>query len=273
MELRNLPQLVNNMKRYLKIYRAIIKINIAYILTYRANFINGTIISFLWGAFNVVWVTLITNKATLVFGWKGGELVIITISYIVLTGINYTFFAHNFENFSRIVDRAEFDSILLKPIDPQFYISTIKISFGSFIRTITGSIFLAWWVVSHHYLTGPIQIMCYIVLLAVGVIMMYAIWFLFITTLIWYPNLGNLTEFLFTLNGFSRYPPEMLLSRGLTALLIFIPISLIVATPVKVLLQKNAWGDIGLMVGLCTILFYASRKFWKYALKHYTSAS
>lgn len=273
MALKSLRQWDNNMRRYLRIYKAIIKINIAYILTYRANFFNGMISSFLWGAFNVMWVTLITYKAKQAFGWQSNDLVIISIGYVILTGFSYTLFAHNFENFSRIIDRGEFDSVLLKPVDSQFHISTTRISIGSFIRTITGGSFLIWWVTSHHYVIGPVQLISFLLLLGVGVCLMYSIWFIFITSLIWYPNLSNLTELLYTFNGFARYPAEMIRSSGSFLLFFFLPISLIVATPVKVLLQKNAWGDMSILFGLSIFLLYLSRIWWKHALKSYTSAS
>lgn len=261
------------MKRYLRIYNAIIKINLSLILTYRANFFNNMFSSFAWGVFNFVWIALLTNKAKMIFGWKSEELVIITICYVTLTGLYYTLFSHNFGNFSRIVDRGELDGILLKPIDSQFQISMIRISFPSFIRTIMGVLALIWWVNVHAISIGIAQAFAFVILFGVGVLLMYSVWFLFITILIWYPNLGNLVELLYTLNSFARYPTEVIKSEGVTALLIFIPISLIVSTPVKALLQKNAGWDVMLLVVISACLFYISRLWWKYALKHYTSAS
>lgn len=261
------------MKRYLRIYKSILKINAALILAYRANFINHLFSTFVWGVFNGIWILLLTNKAKYVFGWRSDELVVITIGYVIITGIHYSLFAHNFENFSQIIDRGKFDSILLKPLDSQFQMSMMGVSYASLIRTIMGTIALIWWVSSHHYSIGLFQIVSFIALMGVGVIMMYGIWFLFITILIWYPNLNNIVEFLYTINGFARYPAEMLRASGLTPLLIFIPISLIISTPVKVLLQKNAWGDVALLCGIGAAFFVLTRMFWKFALKSYTSAS
>jgi len=273
MGLKSLPQWVNNMKRYLRIYKAIIKINSAHILAYRANFINNLFSSFIWGVFNIVWIGLLTNKATQVFGWRREELVMIAVGYVLLTGVYYSIFSHSFEIFSRTIDRGELDSLLLKPLDSQFQVSMMHISYSSLIRTILGTGFLIWWIVSHNYSIGLFQIVSYILLIGIGVCMMYAVWFLFLTLLIWYPNLGNMVEFLYTINGFARYPTEMLKKSGSVLLLIFIPVSLIVSTPVKALLQKNAGGDVFLLVGISIVLVGLSRMFWKFALKHYTSAS
>ena len=272
----NLALLANNMKqlkRYVRIYQAILRINIAAVMAYRANFINNVFTSFAWGVFNFVWIILLTNKSTQVFGWKRDELVFITIGYVLLTGLYYAFFGRNFELFSRIIDRGEFDGILLKPIDSQFHISTLRVGVASLIRAIMGTGILMWWIAIHHYSVGPFQIVSFIVLLAVGVMLLYTIWFLFISLLIWYPNLSNLVEILYTINGFARYPSEMIKNIGSLPLLIFLPLALIVSTPVKALLQKNAWGDIFLLVGIFVVLFSFSRVWWKRALRSYTSAS
>jgi len=273
MVLKNLLPWGNNMRRYLRIYKAIININFALILAYRANFINNMISSFVWGIFNFVWIGLVTNKTSKVFGWRSDELVVIILGYVLLTGLYYSLFAFNFQRFSRIIDRGEFDGMLLKPIDSQFQISMLHINYATLIRTIMGSGLLIWWVTSHYFVIGIFQVVGFIVLIGVGICMMYSIWFLLITTLIWYPNLNNLVDLLYTLNGFARYPTEMFIKSGAIPLLIFIPISLIVSTPAKVLLQKNAWGDIGLVVGIGCLLLTLSRVFWKHALKSYTSAS
>lgn len=261
------------MKRYFRIYKAILKINLSYILAYRANFFNSVFSSFAWGVFNFIWIGLLTSKTSHVFGWKTDELVVITIGYVLLTGIFYSLFSRNFESFSRIIDRGEFDGILLKPLDSQFQITMMRISYSSLIRTVMGIILLVWWIVIHHYSVGIPEIIGFVILVFVGVAMMYTIWFLFITVIIWYPNLGNMVELLYTINGFARYPVEMLKNSGAMVLLIFVPLSLIVSTPAKALLQKNAWGDIALLVVISSFLLYVSRVWWKHALKSYTSAS
>ena len=158
-------------------------------------------------------------------------------------------------------------------MDSQFQVSMMRISFSSLIRTVMGGGLLIWWIATHHYPVAFIEVFGFVALMGVGVVMMYSIWFIFLTVLIWYPNLGNMVELLYTINGFARYPIEMLKNTRLVALLIFVPMALIVSTPAKALLEKNAWGDIALLCGISALLFVLSRVGWKYALKSYTSAS
>lgn len=259
--------------KYFRIYKAIFKINVAYILAYRTNFINNIISSLGWGMFQIIWMTLLTNKAKIAFGWKQDEMIFLAMGYIVSLGIFHFFFSRNFDAFSRIIDRGEFDSHLLKPLDTQFLISTMILSYANVIRTFVGIGLMIWWATIHHYQVGIFEVLNFSFLIGVGVMVMYSIWFIFITSLIWYPNLNNMVDFLYTLNGFARYPSEMLRMSGKLILYLFIPLSLAVATPIRALIGKSLWPDELLLLGICMSLLYISRKFWKYSLKYYTSAS
>jgi len=261
------------MNRYLRIYKAIFKINTAYMLTYRTSFINGLVSSFGWGAFQIIWMTLLTNKTKMVFGWKQDEMILLALGYSVSIGILHFLFSRNFDAFSRIIDRGEFDSHLLKPLDSQFSISTSILSYPNAVRTVVGLGLIVWWSIAHNYHIGLIEILNFSFLIGAGVMVTYSIWCLFITLLIWYPNLNNMADLLYTMDGLARYPPEMIRMSGNIILYFLIPLTLVVATPVRVLLQKNMWPDEALLLGLCVLLLYLSRKFWKYSLKYYTSAS
>lgn len=242
-------------------------------LAYRTSFINGIISSLGWGVFQIIWITLLTNKAKTVFGWRQDEMIFLAMGYIVSLGIFHFFFSRNFDAFSRIIDRGEFDSLLLKPLDVQFSISTSILSYPNAVRTFVGLGLMIWWAIIHHYQIGFVEILNFSFLIGVGVMLMYAIWFIFITSLIWYPNLNNMVDFLYTINGLARYPSEMLRMSGKLILYFFIPLSLVVATPIRSMLQKSLWPDGFLLVSICSILLFISRMFWKHSLKYYTSAS
>jgi len=70
-----------------------------------------------------------------------------------------------------------------------------------------------------------------------------------------------------------RYPVEMVRELRNFVLFFLLPFSLTVATPLKVFLRSALDGDVLLLVVISLVLFAASRMFWKFALRHYTSAS
>lgn len=250
-----------------------LRINLVYLLTYRANFINNIISSLGWGVFQIVWIGLLMGKRGTVFGWTSDDMILLTFGYFMVLGIFHFLFSRNFDAFSRVIDRGEFDAILLKPLDSQFH-STLRIaSYANLIRALVGLILIIAWIVIKHYTVTPLQIILFSFYTCVGIITLYSIWLIFITTLIWYPNLSNMTDLLYTVNGLARYPGEMIRSSGKVLLYILIPLSLTISAPMKILLHKNALEDVLILTVVGIALFVVSRMFWKHSLKFYMSAS
>ena len=250
-----------------------LKINFAYLLAYRANFITHLISAFSWGAFQIVWIVLLTGKRGVVFGWTQKDMILLTLGFFMVIGIFHFLFSSNFYLFSRVIDRGEFDAILLKPIDSQFHSTMRVVNYANFVRACVGLILIIGWLVMNHYTVTFIQIVLFSFYIVVGIITTYSIWLLFMTTLIWYPSLNNMVEFLFTLNGFMKYPGEMIRFSGTIVLYLLLPLVLAVSTPVKILVRKNSLEDMIVLSLIAICLFIISRLFWKYALKSYTSAS
>jgi ABC-2 type transport system permease protein len=171
------------------------------------------------------------------------------------------------------MDRGEFDALLLKPLDSQFSSTMSIVSYANLIRAFIGLILIIIWLIIKHYAVTFIQIIFFSFYIGVGVITLYSVWLLFISILIWYPNLNNMAEFLYTLNGLARYPGEMIRNSGKIVLYILLPISLSISTPIKILLHKNPQEDIITISLVCLTLFIIARIFWKRSLKFYTSAS
>jgi len=117
------------------------------------------------------------------------------------------------------------------------------------------------------------NIISYLVLVFFSMLLMYSIWLSFSTLMIWFPRLSNITTLLYNINGVSRFPPEIIYELKSFILLFLIPFTLLSAVPTKSLFQKALSGDVILLLFLALLMFYLSRKFWKFALRYYTSAS
>ena len=261
------------MKHYLLVYKKLIKLNFATWVIYRGNFINSLIGSTIWGVFHFISIIILTSKISSVYGWTRNELIMLTASFSFLWGFFHLFFAINFEEMAEIINRGNLDQFLLKPLDPQFLLSFNRINFSGFIRTIIGSIVLLYIIVSKHMQVSLINILEFLLLVGCGLILIYSIWFLLATVIIWFPKLTNLVAFLFHISGISRYPPEIVKELNTFTFIFLLPLVIFVSTPTKALLNRLFYGDVFELVFFMILLLLASRKFWKFALRYYTSAS
>lgn len=261
------------MKRYLRIYKLLLKINLIALFTYRANFVNSTISSFVWGIFGIATIVLITSRTNSVFGWKREDLILLTAVYSLIVGFFHLFFGRNFERFSRLIAWGKFDSVLLKPLDSQFSISFWEINYTAIARIVLGSSVLIYLVHSLSYTINFMNILFFISLLMVGILILYSLWLIAVTFLIWIPQLTNIIDLMYTVNGFTRYPPEMFKKVSGLLFLITIPVVFVAVSPFKTLIGKATYWDAVILLLICGLLLIFSRAFWKFGLRYYTSAS
>lgn len=258
--------------RYFKLYQVLLKLNFAALLAYRANFINNIIGTVGWMAVSIGSMFFLTVNTKTVYGWEPLELLAVTGGYSVIVGIFHLFFSRNFERFSRLIHNGELDTLLLKPLDSQFLISCWLVTYTSLIRVILGSIFTCFILQQLHISLSWIQVIGLFVLILCSIMLLYAIWFGIVTITIWLTNV-NLVDFMYSLSNVGRYPPEMFRQTGNIFLFIFVPLTLVITVPIKVILQKASLVDIALLLGFSVGLFVLSRLFWLFALRYYTSAS
>lgn len=249
------------------------KMSLQNLLAYRANFINSVISSLSWGIFSVISVILLTSKTNMIYGWTKTDILLLTCGYQILIGVFHTLFSGNFERMAEIIHLGQMDSLLIKPLDSQFMLSVWRVNYTSLIRIIIGIAFLGYFVNAHAvYLSLP-GLLFFVFLLAVGLILLYSIWYMIVTLIIWFPRMSNVVELMYTVSGFARYPQEMYKNSLGPLFFVLLPVLVVVTIPVRLLISRIQPSEVFLMMFFSVAFFTASRRFWKFALRHYTSAS
>jgi ABC-2 type transport system permease protein len=113
----------------------------------------------------------------------------------------------------------------------------------------------------------------FIIMLFVSLAILYSFWFMVMTITLWHSNLENLANLLYDTNHITRFPPEMYKGASTLLLIILFPLTFIMVTPTKILLEKATLPDVLWPLFFALIMFWGSRKFWLFALRYYTSAS
>lgn len=264
---------IRNMKKYFSIYLILLKLNYSMILSYRINFINSLISSFIWGCLSFIYIILLTSRTNSIYGWSAVEIILLTASYNVFIGIFQGLFSNNFENIVHIINKGDLDIALIKPADSQFLLSFWYFGYTSFIRIIFGIIAIIVIVSIFNFYVDLFSVFGFIVFGVLGILIIYSIWFILSTFLVWYPQITNIIGFLEQMNGITRYPPEMFSFFSSFVFFFLLPLTFVIATPVKTLIQKAQLYDFLGLIIFSSLLLFISRKFWQFALRHYSSAS
>lgn len=261
------------MKRLLRISYALLRATVFATLAYRGSFIAGVISNILWIFLSLVSISIITYQSPSVGGWTRLELFLVQGVYSIILGTMYFLFIANFRNFSRLIRRGDLDLILVKPYDSQYLVSIGKFSLHTLARIISGVLLVVYVTRALHLMPSAWAIVLFCVFLLSGMVIVYSLWFGVTTTLIWFTDLFNLDELFIQITGTTRYPLEVLRYISYALLYVTLPLVVITTVPAQMLLGKldillAMWSIV-----LAIVFFVASRKFWFFALRSYTSAS
>ncbi|HLD24407.1 MAG TPA: ABC-2 family transporter protein [Patescibacteria group bacterium] len=261
------------MKRYLKIYRQLIRLNLAALLTYRVNFVNNILASIVWGLMSLYTVIMLTARITDAYGWKREELLLFNGVYGVIVGIFHMFISINMGRLSRVIHVGELDGILVKPIDSQFAVSFWWINFAMIFRILIALVYTIWIIGVLHITISVSQLVLFVFLAFGSLALLYSLWFGILTNLIWFSNMTNLVLFMYSFESMARFPKEMLMQLSSYIFAVILPLALVINTPARALLGKLSFLDASILMLIAIVFWVIARTYWRFALRHYTSAS
>lgn len=260
------------MTRYFRIYKSLLRINLNTLLAYRLNFFNSTLSSAAWAVFSVASILILTSRTQNIFGWTREDIILLTACYSLAIGIFHGIFSWNFHRIGEVIFSGDLDQILLKPVDSQFSLSLWLVNYSALVRVLLGVGLIFYLVSFIGYSVSLIGFITFFLFLLAGIITLYGIWLIVCSLLIWIPEASNIVDLMYSVSGLSRFPPEMYSRLSGFLFSILIPLMFILVVPVKILTGKPELNEVITLIIVTIGSFLISRYFWKFALRHYTSA-
>lgn len=264
---------MKKLTHYVRVYQILLSLNWKKLLTYRADLTSSIVAHSLWASFSIIQMYLLTTKASTIFGWSRNDLLILAGMYNLIFSFFYLLFSRGFNAFATTIHFGRLDGILTKPLDSQFLMTNIYITYTHIIRTVIGGGFLIYMITVMQLNITPVMILGTLLLIIFSVMIIYSVWMMIMTLTIWFPKLSNLTDLLYQVNQITKFPQEIYRGASIYLFFTLLPLTLVIVTPAKYLLQKAFLGDFLLLGGFAIGLLLLSRFFWKFALRFYTSAS
>ncbi|MGQ4646552.1 ABC-2 family transporter protein [Lyngbya aestuarii] len=259
------------MKKYLQVLKLFWITAIAAELEYRLNFFLaalsslGNLIGSLFGLF------LFYRTGYTFQDWSWEEALIILGVFTLLQGFSATFLAPNLNRIVNHVQQGTLDFVLLKPISSQFWLSYRTISPWGLPDLIFAGVLIS-------YAGGRLGLSFDSYILAVlplffSLVSLYSLWFMLGATSIWFVKIYNVTEVLRGLLEAGRFPIVAYPTAYRFFFTFVVPVAFLTTVPAQVMLGRSqAVWSIGSGF-LAVVLLFASRIFWRFALRFYTSAS
>ena len=261
------------MNRYLKTLILFWKTSFAVQLEYQINFIIELIamIGTLLGS--ILILSLFFREGNQLGGWSWQAALVVQGIYTLLDAFTNSVLRPNLTEIVNYVREGTLDFVLLKPIDSQFWLSTRTISPSGIPEAGLGIGLIFWSIRETGLIIGIKEFLIGGIMLLVGLVILYSLWFLVAASSIWFVKTWNATEVLRAILSAGRFPSSAYPISLRIIFTLFLPITFLTTIPAQVLV-----GEVGahmIILGIClSMIFYTgSRIFWSFALKHYTSAS
>ena len=213
------------------------------------------------------------HAAATLGGWSWQQALVVQGVYTLLDGVATTWLRPNLGAIVTHVREGTLDFVLLKPIDSQFWLSLRNLSPAGLSELALGLGLIAWAAPRAGGHLGPVAAGLALLLLAAGVLILYSLWFVLAATSIWFVKTWNATEVLraaLTAGRFpiTAYPPGLRLLFTLV-----LPVAFLTTVPAQAILGQATTPWALASLGVAALSFAISRSFWRFALRHYTSAS
>src|SRR4051812_41318322 len=268
-------QAVSRMRRYFEIYTIMLRNSLIREMSFKANFILWMVVEVLWFVGQIFFFGIIFGQVDKIGDWSKWEVVLLLGTHQVIAQLFQAFFFMNISNIPELVRTGKLDSLLVLPLDSQFAVSTKQFGLDSVINALLGATVVIVSLAQLHVVPSLLLVGLYIVALAFGVAIHYSIMLTLAAISFWIVRAQGLVYGYFNFLQIARYPDAIFPRLFQFVFGWIIPVIIVANIPARLLikpLSQPAWLMLHLVIA-GSIAFLLSRVFWRFALRHYSSAS
>jgi ABC-2 type transport system permease protein len=259
--------------RYLRLLGVFYKYSLLGELEYRVDLIANVVMSVFWLAWAVIGVTVFFMYADKMGDWSYPEVLMVVALFTLFNGLMEAFLRPNIGSVIDQIRDGTFDFVRLKPVNVQFLASFRNIVVWHLIDVVIGIGLIAYALAQLRIVPSPAQIALFVLMLLTAMIIVYTLWLTIASLAFWFVRLDNITELFYGFYEAGRYP--VTIYRGIVrAFLTFVvPVAFVTTFPASALLGRLDQATVLIGVTFGIVSFLLASRFWRFALRHYSSAS
>ncbi len=259
--------------RYLRLLAIFYKYSLLTELEYRVNFLSNVVMSLFWLAWAILGVSVFFLYADRMGDWSYPEVLMVVALFTLFSGLMEAFLRPNIGSVIEQVRDGTFDFVRLKPVNVQFMASLRNIVVWHLTDVVIGIGLIVYALGQLRVAPSPAEVALFVVMVLTAVAIVYALWLAMASLAFWFVRIDNITELFYGFYEAGRYP--VTIYRGVVRVLLtfVVPVAFVTTFPASALLGRldpaTAW--IGIVLAALSVVL--ASKLWRYALRHYSSAS
>ncbi len=263
------------MRRYLEIYGIMLRNSLIREMSFKANFVLWMLVELLWFLGQIVFFSIIFGSVNRIGDWSKWQVVLLVGTHQMIAQLFQAFFFVNLSNIPELVRTGKLDSLLVLPVDSQFAVSTKQFGLDSVVNAMLGAAVVIFSLVQLRVVPTPLEIGLYLIAIAFGIVIHYSIMLVLAAVSFWIVRAQGLVYGYFNFLNIARYPDVIYPWFFRLVFSWFIPVIIVANIPARLLVKSlgqplELIGHLTLAAGFA---FLVSRIFWRFALRHYSSAS
>ncbi len=260
------------MRKYWRIYWSFFRTGFIADMEYRANFLFRVVTDTVWYAAQIIGFNVIFTHTKSIAGWDAEKTRVFLGLLFVADAIYMIMLSDNLDKLTDRVRKGELDLLLVKPINSQFIVSLQRVSTSLITNLIMGICFLGYSFAQLPDASVP-RLLWLLLMIPCGLVCLYSVRFMISATSVIFTKADNL-QFLWHQVYRLGMRPDQIYSRWLRMIVLsVIPVAMIASVPARFVVGPPDWGLAAWTVGWSIFLIWCSSRYWKLALRFYTSAS
>src|SRR3954447_17558310 len=244
-------------------------------MSFKANFLLWMVVEVLWFCGQIVFFSIIFGNVSRIGDSTKWEVVLLVGTHQIIAQLFQALFFVNVANIPELVRTGKLDSLLALPIDSQFAVSTKQFGLDSVVNAIVGAVVVCVSLSKLGVVPTASSIILYIVALGFGIAVHYSIMLSLAAVSFWIVRAQGLVYGYFNFLNIARYPDVIFPGMFRFVFSWIIPVVIVANIPARLLIKSL--GQPGYLmfqlIVASTIISLLSRAFWRFALRHYSSAS
>src|SRR5688500_18449290 len=263
-----------NLKRYATIYGALWKNSVAREMSFKSNFILWIFVELLWFSLQLAFVGLSYLHAYRIADWTKWQVVMLMGASHFVQQIFQAFFLVNCVKLSELIRTGKLDFMLLLPMNTRFLISLRQVDLGGFVNAAVACAVMVYSGGQLNLSPAISQIAGFFLLVIAGLLIHYSLLLMLASSSFWTVRAQGIVWGYYNLFNIARLPDAAFRGAFKAFFTYALPMLLVANVPAKLIIEKlSTPSDMLLLLGMSVGFLGISELFWRFSIRHYTSAS
>ncbi len=264
----------SSFRRYASLYGAMWKNSVVREMSFKGNFLLWIVVELLWFALQLSFFAVIYSHTERIADWTKWQVVLLVGTSHFIQQIFQALFLTNITQLSELIRTGKLDFMLLLPVNTRFVVSLRHVDLGGFVNAASALVVIGYALRQLGIMPGAAQLATFAVLAVAGILIHYSLMLLLASTSFWTVRAQGIVWGYYSLFNIARYPDAAFRGVFKAVFTFAVPMLLVVNVPARVLASTlSGPGQALLLLGMCAACLAVSEAVWRFALRHYTSAS